>query len=307
MAGESDNGSDAEHVADARAPLFGTWGRWYALISDKREQARFFDLNTAKEVFASDDILGAAFGAFSALAYRKLSPALEPPPATRAPPLQKSRGVVLQLAALFSVDSFGGGFVVQSILALWLFRRFDVPVSQAGAIFFAVNVLGAFSQLVSARMAARIGHVRTMVYTHLPSNVFLVAVPFVPSLGGAIALLLARFALSQMDVPTRQAYVVSMVDSRERTAAAAYTNTSRYAARPFGPAIGGVLMQHALAGPWVAAGGLKIAYDAALFVLFRRVPLASEQPSSERSASEESSSSAPAVSERRGAEREREP
>jgi len=167
----------------------------------------------------------AALGAASALAYRKLSPSLEPPPSVRTAPLEKSRGVVLQLAALFSLDSFGGGFVVQSIVALWLFRRFGLSVSTAAAIFFAVNLLAAISQLVSARIAARIGHVRTMVYTHLPANVFLLLAGVMPTLPLAAFFLLLRAMLSQMDVPARQAYVMAMVPREERAAAASVTRT----------------------------------------------------------------------------------
>ena len=222
----------------------------------------------------------AAFGAFSALAYRKLSPALEPPPATRAPPLHKSRGVVLQLAALFSVDSFGGGFVVQSILALWLFRRFDVPVSQAGAIFFAVNVLGAFSQLVSARIAARTGHVRTMVFTHLPSNAFLLLAGVMPTLPLAAFFLLLRATLSQMDVPARQAYVMAMVPREERAAAASVTNVPRSLAAAVAPLLAGALLQKSAFGwPLVCAGLLKAGYDLVLYVKFaQRKPLENHPP-----------------------------
>jgi predicted MFS family arabinose efflux permease len=123
-------------------------------------------------------------------------------------------------------------------------------------------------------VAARVGLLNVMVFTHLPSNLLLVAVPFAPTLGGAIALLLGRFALSQMDVPTRQAYVVAMVDPSERTAAAATTNLARYAVRPAGPVAAGALMQHvALGAPFLVAGGIKVMYDALLYRTFRKVPL----------------------------------
>ena len=222
----------------------------------------------------------AAFGALSAIAYRKLSPALEPPPAARTPPLEKSRGIVLQLAALFSVDAFGGGFVVQSILALWLFRRFDVPVSQAGAIFFAVNLLGAFSQLVSARIAARIGHVRTMVFTHLPSNAFLLLAGVMPTLPLAAFFLLLRAMLSQMDVPARQAYVMAMVPRAERAAAASVTNVPRSLASAVAPLLAGALLQRTAFGwPLVCAGLLKAAYDVVLYAKFaQRKPLENPPP-----------------------------
>ena len=216
----------------------------------------------------------AALGAFSAFAYRKLSPHLEPPRSARAAPLEKSRGVVLQLAALFSLDAFGGGFVVQSIVALWLFLRFQLPVPTAGAIFFAVNLLAAISQLVSARIAARIGHVRTMVYTHLPANVFLVLAGMMPTLPLAVLFLLLRAMLSQMDVPARQAYVMAMVPRDERAAAASVTNVPRSLASAVGPLLAGVLLQVSLFGwPLICAGALKIVYDLTLFARFsRRAP-----------------------------------
>jgi MFS family permease len=210
-----------------------------------------------------------AFGALSALAYRKLSPGVEPEPAVRTAPLQKSRGVVLQLAALFSIDAFGGGFVVQSILALWLFRRFDVPVSTAGAIFFAVNVLGAVSQLVSARIAARIGHVRTMVFTHLPASCFLMLAGMMPTLSLAAFFLLLRAMLSQMDVPARQAYVMAMVPREERAAAASVTNVPRSLASALAPLLAGLLLQRSVFGwPLICGGLLKALYDLALYAGF---------------------------------------
>jgi len=211
----------------------------------------------------------AAFGALSALAYRKLSPAVEPPPAGQAAPLARSRRVVLELAALFSLDSFGGGLAIQSIVALWLFRRFAVPVSEVGAIFFAVNLLAAFSQLVSARIAARIGHVRTMVFTHLPANVFLVLAGLMPTLPLAALFLLLRALLSQMDVPARQAYVMAMVPREERAAAASVTNVPRSLASAIAPLLAGGLLQRSLFGwPLVLAGLLKAGYDLALFAKF---------------------------------------
>jgi len=214
----------------------------------------------------------AALGAGSALAYRKLSPRLEPPAAApRTAPLQKSRRVVLQLAGIFSLDAFGGGFVVQSIVALWLFRRFALPVSTAAAIFFAVNLLASFSQLVSARIAARIGHVRTMVYTHLPSNLFLLLAGMMPTLPLATLFLLLRAMLSQMDVPARQTYVMAMVPREERAAAASVTNVPRSLASAVGPVLSGVLLQNSLFGwPLICAGVLKGAYDLILFATFSR-------------------------------------
>lgn len=204
---------------------------------------------------------------------RRLSPAVEVTGDDGTTPgrgLTRSRGTVRRLAALFALDSFGGGFIVQTFLVFWFQRRFDVTTEAMGAVFFAVGILQAGSSMLAGRLAGRIGLLETMVFTHLPSNVFLILVPLAPSLPMAVGLLLARSALSQMDVPARQAYVVSLVDPHERTAAAAYTNTARYLTRPFAPAGAGLLMQHvALAAPFAVAGGLKIAYDLMLYVAFR--------------------------------------
>ena len=215
----------------------------------------------------------AFFGALSAFAYRKLSRAFEPLPAKGAAPLAKSRGVVLQLAALFSLDSFGGGFVVQSLLALWLFRRFAVPVATAAAIFFAVNLLSALSQLVSSRLTARIGHVRTMVYTHLPSSIFLILAGLMPTLPLTALFLLLRSALSSMDVPARQAYVMAMVPREERAAAASVTNLPRSLAAAVAPLVTGLLLQRSNFGwPLICAGLLKVTYDLLLFANFAHRP-----------------------------------
>ncbi len=209
------------------------------------------------------------FGALSAFAYRKLSRVVEAEPLPGTAPLAKSRRVVLQLAALFSLDSFGGGFVVQSLLALWLFRRFAVPVATAAAIFFAVNLLAAFSQLVSARLTARIGHVRTMVFTHLPSSLFLILAGVMPTLPLAALFLLLRAALSSMDVPARQAYVMAMVPREERAAAASVTNVPRSLAAAVAPLIAGSLLQASSYGwPLICAGVLKVTYDLLLFGSF---------------------------------------
>ena len=190
-------------------------------------------------------------------------------------PLVRSKGTVARLSGLFALDSFGGGFVVQTFLVFWFQRKFGASVGLMGVVFFGAGLLQSASSIAAGRLANRIGLLNTMVFTHLPSNVLLILVPFMPNLPAAIAVLLARFAISQMDVPARQAYVVSLVDPGERTAAAAYTNTARYVVRPAGPALGGYLMQSvALSAPFVAAGGLKIVYDLVLLATFRRVPTA---------------------------------
>ncbi|HET8570529.1 MAG TPA: MFS transporter [Candidatus Limnocylindria bacterium] len=207
-----------------------------------------------------------------------LSPAAEVAPsrspvAMPAGGLQRSRGIVFRLSGLFALDAFAGGFVVQAFMVFWFSRQFGVNSDVMGLVFFGVGLLQAASSIAAARVAARIGLLNTMVFTHLPSNVFLAVIPFAPSLPLAILFLLARSALSQMDVPTRQAYVAAMVDPEERTAAAAYTNASRYVARPVGPALASAAMTVTVGLPFVIAGGLKVVYDLLLLGTFRGVEL----------------------------------
>jgi len=192
-------------------------------------------------------------------------------PSTPAPraPLARSRRTVLQLSALFSLDSFGGGFAVDSLLVLWLDRRFGLSAQSTALVFFAARLLGAASQLVSAQLAERLGLVRTMVFTHLPANVFLIAAALAPEPPLAIALLLMRSALSQMDVPARQALVMGLVPPEEQAAAASITNVPRSLASALAPLPAGALLGLSLGGPLIAGGALKIAYDLWLFALFR--------------------------------------
>ena len=207
----------------------------------------------------------------------RLSPAVESAVPTTGRPLQRSRSTVARLAALFGLDAFAGGFVVSTFVAYWFSLRFGTSTEGIGAVLFGVGLLQAGSSVVSGRLAGRIGLLNTMVFTHLPSNVLLALIPLMPSLELAVAMLLLRSTLSQMDVPARQAYVVSMVDPSERTAATAYTNTARYLVRPFGAAAAGLVMQRvALGAPFVIAGMLKVVYDLALYATFRRVPLPEE-------------------------------
>jgi predicted MFS family arabinose efflux permease len=220
------------------------------------------------------------------LVSRGLSAGVEPDPGERAPlraPLVRSRGTVARLSALFALDAGAGGFVVQAFLAFWLHRRFGAGPELIGSVLAIGGVLQAGSSIVAARLGARIGLINTMVFTHLPSNVALAAVAFAPNLGLAVALLLLRSALSQMDVPARQAYVLAMVEPEERTAASAFTNSARYVVRPVGAAGAGALMQRVEIGaPFVVSGALKIVYDIALYFTFRSVPLR-ERASGERS------------------------
>lgn len=179
-------------------------------------------------------------------------------------------GAVELLAVLFGVDALAGGFVVQSIIAYWLHERFGATTAALGLLFFATNVLAALSFVVAARISERIGLLNTMVFTHLPSNVLLILVPLMPTFGLAAAVLLARFAISQMDVPTRQAFTMSVVPAADRRRAAGLTNAVRPIAAAIAPALSGVALQNIASGfPFYASGGLKIAYDATLFALFR--------------------------------------
>lgn len=185
--------------------------------------------------------------------------------------LHRSRGTVFRLSALFSLDAFGGGMVMQSLLAYWFHTTYGVPEATLGAIFFVANLLAAASALAAGRIAARIGLINTMVFTHLPSNVLLILVPFMPTVELAIAVLLLRFSISQMDVPTRQSYTMSVVDPDERSAAAGVTGIARTTGAAISPNLAAPL--YAIPGlsflPFVIAGGLKIAYDLALWRAFR--------------------------------------
>lgn len=186
-------------------------------------------------------------------------------------PLGPSRGVVVRLAALFSVDSFAGGLVVNSLLSLWLFERFGLSLSQAGVYFFWAGLLSAASQLAAPRVAARFGLLNTMVFTHIPANVCLVLAAWAPSLPVALALLFVRSALSQMDVPTRTAFVMAVVTPAERGAAASLTAVPRSLAAALSPTLSGMLFAAGwISAPLVACGALKIAYDLALWRAMRR-------------------------------------
>jgi MFS family permease len=187
-------------------------------------------------------------------------------------PLNVSRGVVYRLAALFSVDAFAGGFVVQSLLAVWLFKRFDMSLAAASLFFFWSGVLSAFSYPLAAIIARRIGLVNTMVFTHVPSSLFLILAALSPNLTAALAFLLLRSALSQMDVPTRSSYVMAVVTPPERPAAASVTAVPRSLASSLSPALAGVLLGGPFLGaPLVICGALKILYDAALLFSFRHI------------------------------------
>jgi MFS family permease len=217
-------------------------------------------------------LLYGALGLATMLVYRSLSPAIEPAGGPAKAPLGPSKKTVYRLAALFSLDSLGGGFVVQSLLALWLYQKFDLSVATTGTIFFWTGLFAAFSQLAAPRLAARIGLVQTMVFTHLPANLFLIATPFMPTLPLAIFCLLARSLVSSMDVPARTSYVMAVVTPEERPAAASVTNVPRSLASALGPFPAGYLLGLTTFGwPLVIGGTLKAIYDLLLLGMFRRL------------------------------------
>jgi MFS family permease len=262
---------------DARTRLFARYtitgsllaatGALAAALPDALGAFGIDRLAALRGMFAGYGLIGALVW----LLYRKLPvPAAteeHPMPA----PLGPSRRAVFKLAGLFAVDSFAGGLVLNSLLALWLFTRFDVSVAAAGQFFFWAGLLTAASQLAAPHVARRIGLLNTMVFTHIPANVCLILAALAPTLPLALALLLLRSALSQMDVPTRAAFVMAVVTPAERTAAASFTAVPRSLASALSPTLGGALFAAGwLAAPLVACGVLKIGYDLALLVAFRK-------------------------------------
>lgn len=216
-------------------------------------------------------ILYGLIGVAAWFMYRKL-PAVDEHNQVKPAPLGPSRAIVVKLAALFSVDSFAGGLVVNSLLALWLFQKFGLSLAAAGVFFFASSLLGAFSQLAAPKLAKRIGLVNTMVFTHIPASMCLIAAAFSSNVWVALGLLLARALVSSMDVPARSAFVMSVVQPHERAAAASFTAVPRSLASAASPLLAGWLFQSGWsAAPLVACGVLKIAYDLALWSAFRLV------------------------------------
>jgi MFS family permease len=223
-------------------------------------------------------ILYAALGLVTALLYRGLPKATPTEAPTPTAPLTKSKKHVYMLASLFSLDAFGGGFVVQSMVALWLYQRFALSAATVGVIFFWTGVLAALSFLAAVRIAKRVGLVNTMVFTHIPSSLCLIAIPFVPQLGYVIVLLFIRSALSQMDVPTRSSYVMAIVSPEERAAAASITSVPRSIAAAASPSLAGYMLGLSAFGwPLIAAGVTKIVYDLLLLAMFRKVRPPEEQ------------------------------
>ncbi len=231
-------------------------------------------LNSYRVVIVGYALLGAVL----AVMFTRLTPAIEVPPTTTPPTLQnlyglkKSRQVVYRLSALFMIDAFAGGLVVQSFVAIWFKEKFGVNEAVIGAIYLGANFFAGLSALAAARVAARVGLLNTMVFTHVPSNILLILVPLMPNLPLAILMLLARFSISQMDVPTRQSYTVAVVDPEERSAANGVTNIARTAASAISPGVTGALFNAGLLSvPFLAAGGLKLIYDYLLYRNFQTV------------------------------------
>src|SRR5450759_438810 len=221
-------------------------------------------------------VLYACLGLVLAVLFWRVSPLVEAAQApdvsvTRRLGLHRSRSIVARLSALFALDAFGGGLVVQSLVAYWFHLRFGADVAVLGAVFFGANLLAGISALAAARIADRIGLVRTMVFTHLPSNILLALVPLMPNLPLAVVVLLARFSISQMDVPTRQSYTMAVVDPDERSAAAGVNGIARNLGASVSPLIAAPLFGAAslAAVPFLLAGGLKIGYDILLYRGFR--------------------------------------
>jgi MFS family permease len=249
------------------------------VLSQGLQGAGFFPIESYRAV-----VLGyAAAGVILLALFARLSLSVNLPdipngtkstPAVRAGfGLHRSQGIVLKLAALFALDAFAGGFVIQSLVSYWFYTRFDVEPALLGSIFFGANILAGLSALSAAWVARHIGLIRTMVFTHLPSNVLLMLVPLMPNLPLAVAVLLLRFSISQMDVPTRQSYTMAVVEPDERSAASGVTGVARTIGASLSPVFTGLLLSNpALIGmPFLISGGLKIAYDLALYRSFQAV------------------------------------
>jgi MFS family permease len=221
----------------------------------------------------------AFFGILLALVFVRLSQASEAGPITRGFArflgLHHSRKIVLRLCSLFALDAFAGGLIIQSLMVLWFHSRFGAEPATLGAIFFGANLLAGISALAAAAIAKRIGLLNTMVFTHVPSNVLLILIPFMPTLASAVAVLFLRFSISQMDVPARQSYTAALVSPDERSAAAGIAGVARTIGAALSPALAGVLLSTpGLEGsPFIAAGALKLLYDGLLYLSFRRVSL----------------------------------
>ena len=255
------------HLAGSLATATGSLaGGWLAF---GLQDAGLSTLAAYQGVLATYAVLGGVL----VLLFLRLSARVElqqlPDVPQRRLGLHRSRGVVARLSALFAVDAFAGGFVIQSLLAYWFYLRFGISEAVLGSVFFVANLLAGASALLASRLAARFGLINTMVFTHLPSNILLCLVPFMPSLPWALAVLLVRFTISQMDVPTRQSYTMAVVDPDERSAASGVTTIARSLGAALSPALSGGLLALSMHAPFLLAGGLKIIYDLALYRSFK--------------------------------------
>jgi MFS family permease len=274
------------NLAGYVATAFGALGA--GLVSQALLGAGFGDAAAYRAIVVGYAVVGlamaAVFARVSAGVEAPVSPAADDGIARRLG-LGRSKGIVARLSALFAIDAFAGGFIPQSLMAYWFHLKFGVEPAILGGIFFGANLLAAVSSLSASRIAARIGLVNTMVFTHLPSNVLLILVPLMPNLPLAIGVLLLRYTLSQMDVPTRQSYVMAVVEPGERSAAAGVTGIARTTGAAISPALSAPLVASAsatVAGlPFLIAGGLKIVYDLLLWRAFRARP-APEDPAARR-------------------------
>jgi MFS family permease len=242
------------------------------VLSQLLQQIGLLPLNSYRTIV----IVYGVFGLLLGMLFSRLSSSVEALPLDPAPTwyhfgLHRSRRVVLRLSALFGLDAFAGGFVVQSLVAYWFHVRFGVEPAVLGGIFFGANILAGISALASSWVAVRVGLVRTMVFTHLPSNILLMLVPLMPNLLLATIVLLIRFSISQMDVPPRQSYTMAVVAPDERSAAAGVTGIARSVGAAISPAVAGAFLSNSvlLSAPFFVAGGLKVFYDILLYRSFR--------------------------------------
>jgi MFS family permease len=261
--------------ATAAGALAGGW------LSQLLQRSGVSTLDSYRSVLAGY----ALGGMILALLFSGLTAAIEAPadqqPAKRMLGLHRSRGVVLRLSSLFALDAFAGGLIVQSMMAYWFHVRFGVEAGVIGSIFFGANLLAGVSALLAGALARRIGLINTMVFTHIPSNLLLILVPLMPSLPLAILVLLLRFSISQMDVPTRQSYTMAVVAPDERSAAAGVTAIARSVGAAVSPSLTGLFLSlpGLLSAPFFLAGTMKIIYDLLLYRSFRRIKPPEEQPS----------------------------
>jgi MFS family permease len=241
-------------------------------LSQGLMHAGFSELASYKAVILGYAACGIVLFLFFLFLSSGMETAASAPARDRVLGLHKSKGVVMKLSALFALDAFAGGFVIQSMVAYWFHIRFGIDAGILGSIFFGANILAGVSALLAVKIASRIGLINTMVFTHIPSNILLCLVPLMPNLPLAITVLLLRFSISQMDVPTRQSYTMAVVAPDERSAASGVTTIARSIGAAISPALSGVFLAYPalLSAPFLIAGGLKIVYDLLLYRSFKK-------------------------------------